>query len=408
MNKRVVITGAGIYSTIGKNVEEVKKSLYEGRSGIGIDPARAEFGFRSTLTGILERPNLKGLLSRRMRIGMAEQGEYAYVATMEALAQAGIDMDYLEANEVGILYGNDSSAVPVIEAIDIVRDKKDTTLIGSGSIFQSMNSTITMNLAVILKLKGINFTLSGACASSSHAIGMAHLIISQGLQDVIICGGGQEINPESMGSFDGLSAFSIRMEEPTAASRPFDRDRDGLVPSGGAASLVIESLDSALARGATILGEVKGYGFSSNGDHISVPNIDGPTRSLKRCLDHAGMVPAEIDYINAHATSTPVGDGNEAIALANVFGEAKVPVSSTKSMTGHEMWMGGASEVIYSLLMMQNSFIAPNLNFENPDEASARLNIITRTTEQNIDTFLSNSFGFGGTNSTLIISKYRQ
>jgi 3-oxoacyl-[acyl-carrier-protein] synthase-1 len=408
MNKRVVITGAGIYSTIGKNVEEVKKSLYEGRSGIGIDPARVEFGFRSTLTGILERPKLKGLLSRRMRIGMAEQGEYAYVATMEALAQAGIDMDYLEANEVGILYGNDSSAVPVIEAIDIVRDKKDTTLIGSGSIFQSMNSTITMNLAVILKLKGINFTLSGACASSSHAIGMAHLIISQGLQDVIICGGGQEINPESMGSFDGLSAFSIRMDEPTAASRPFDRDRDGLVPSGGAASLVIESLESALARGATILGEVKGYGFSSNGDHISVPNIDGPTRSLERCLDHAGMVPAEIDYINAHATSTPVGDGNEAIALANVFGEAKVPVSSTKSMTGHEMWMGGASEVIYSLLMMQNSFIAPNLNFENPDEASARLNIITRTTEQNIDTFLSNSFGFGGTNSSLIITKYRK
>jgi 3-oxoacyl-[acyl-carrier-protein] synthase-1 len=271
-----------------------------------------------------------------------------------------------------------------------------------------MNSTITMNLAVILKLKGINFTLSGACASSSHALGMAHLIISQGLQEMIICGGGQEVNAESMGSFDGLSAFSVRMDHPTAASRPFDRDRDGLVPSGGAATLVVESLDSALKRGANILGEIKGYGFSSNGDHISVPNIDGPTRSLERCLKHAGMAPSEIDYVNAHATSTPVGDANEATALANVFGERTVPVSSTKSMTGHEMWMGGASEVIYSLIMMQNEFIAPNLNFENPDEASARLNIIAEKTDYHIETFLSNSFGFGGTNSSLIVSKYRK
>ena len=407
MNRRVVISGIGIYSSIGKNIEEVKASLYQGKSGIGIDPKRVDFGFRSTLTGILERPSLKGLLPRRMRIGMAQQGEYAYLATMEALEQAGVHMDYLEANEVGILYGNDSSAVPVIESIDIVRDKKDTTLIGSGSIFQSMNSTITMNLAVILKLRGINFTISAACASSSHAIGMAHLMISQGLQDMIICGGGQEVNAESMGSFDGLSAFSVRMDDPQAASRPFDRDRDGLVPSGGAATLILESLESAQARGADILGEIRGYGFSSNGDHISVPNIDGPTRSLQRCLDHAGMKPSEIDYVNAHATSTPVGDGNEAIALAKVFGEKGVPVSSTKSMTGHEMWMGGASEVIYSLLMMENSFIAPNINFENPDEASSKLNIIATTSDYNIDAFLSNSFGFGGTNSSLIVSKYR-
>jgi len=408
MNRRVVITGVGIYSTIGKNIEEVKTSLYQGKSGIGIDPRRIDFGFRSTLTGLLERPVLKGLLPRRMRIGMAEQGEYAYVATMEALEQAKVEMDYLEENEVGILYGNDSSAIPVIEAIDIVREKKDTTMIGSGSIFQSMNSTITMNLAVILKLKGINFTLSGACASSSHAIGMAHLMISQGLQDMIICGGGQEVNAESMGSFDGLSAFSVRMDKPQAASRPFDRDRDGLVPSGGAATLVVESLESALTRGANILGEIRGYGFSSNGDHISVPNIDGPTRSLQRCLKHARMKPGEIDYVNAHATSTPVGDGNEAVALTNVFGEKAVPISSTKSMTGHEMWMGGASEVIYSLLMMENSFIAPNINFENPDEASSKLNIIAEKTDYNIDTFLSNSFGFGGTNSSLIVSRYRK
>jgi len=368
---RVVISGFGIYSTIGKNIEQVKQSLHSGKSGIGIDPRRKEFGFRSSLTGIIERPNLKGIIPRRMRVGLAEQGEYAYVATMEALENAKIDMDFLEKNEVGILYGNDSSAIPVMDAIDIVREKKDTTLIGSGSIFQSMNSTITMNLSVILKLKGINFTISGACASSSHAIGMAYLMISQGLQEIIICGGGQE-------------------------------------PSGGAATVIVESLESALKRGATILGEIKGYGFSSNGDHISVPNVEGPTRSLIRSLESAKMSPSDIDYVNAHATSTPVGDINEAIALATVFGDQGVPVSSTKSMTGHEMWMGGASEIIYSLIMMNNSFIAPNINFNKPDEESARLNLITKTTEHKIDTFLSNSFGFGGTNSTLIISKYKK
>jgi len=405
---RVVISGIGIYSTIGKNIEEVKKSLYNGVSGIGIDERRKEFGFRSCLTGIIERPNLKGLLSRRERIGIPEQGEYAYVATIEALKNASIDMDFLENNEVGILYGNDSSAIPVIESIDIVREKKDTTLIGSGSIFQSMNSTITMNLSVILKLKGINFTISGACASSSHAIGLAYILISQGLQDIIICGGGQEINAESMGSFDGLSAFSTREDNPKVASRPFDRDRDGLVPSGGAATVIVESLESALKRGANILGEIKGYGFSSNGEHISVPNIDGPKRSLIKAIKNAKLKPRDIDYINAHATSTPVGDEFEAQAILDVFGDCKTPVSSTKSMTGHEMWMGGASEVIYSILMMNNSFIAPNINLENPDVISANMNIITTTVERNINTFLSNSFGFGGTNSTLIISKYKK
>ncbi len=405
---RVVITGLGIYSTIGKNIDEVKDSLYKGKSGIGVDPGRDDYGFRSNLTGIIERPILKGLLPRRMRIGLAEQGEYAYVATMEALENAKIDMDFLEKNEVGILYGNDSSSIPVINAIDLVREKKDTALVGSGSIFQSMNSTITMNLSVILKLRGINFTVSGACASSSHAIGMAYLLIKQGLQDTIICGGGQEVNAESMGSFDGLAAFSVRMDEPQKASRPFDRDRDGLVPSGGAATVILESYESAVKRGATILAEVNGYGFSSNGDHISVPNVEGPQRSLERCLMDAKMKASQIDYINAHATSTPVGDLNEAQAIHNLFGDSRPMISSTKSMTGHEMWMGGASEVIYSVLMMQNSFIAPNINFENPDEYSAKLNIIDKTIEKDINTVLSNSFGFGGTNSTLILSKLKK
>jgi len=402
---RVVITGMGIYSTIGYNLDEVTNSLYNGKSGIVFDANRKDLGFRSALTGSINRPTLKGILSRRMRVGLAEQGEYAYIATMEALKNAGLDQDYLDSNEVGILYGNDSSSTAVIEAADIIRNKKDTMLIGSASIFQSMNSTVSMNLSVILKLKGINFTISGACASGSHSIGMGYLMIKQGLQDTIICGGAQEINALSMCNFDALNAFSIREDSPTKASRPFDRDRDGLVPSGGAATIIIESYESAVKRGAPIIGEILGYGFSSNGDHISVPNVDGPVRSLEKALKDARLKPDEIDYLNAHATSTPVGDLNEAKAIYQVFKHGRIPVSSTKGMTGHEMWMGGASEIIYSMLMAQNSFIAPNINFENPDEHSAKLNIIAETTNHKIDTFLSNSFGFGGTNSTLIVRK---
>lgn len=406
--KRVVISGIGIYSTIGTDIESVTKSLYEGRSGIGIDERRKEFGFRSCLTGILERPNLKGHLSRRERVGLPEQGEYAYAATMEALKIAGLDPDFFKENEAGILYGNDSSSIPVIEAIDIMREKRDTSLIGSGSIFQSMNSTISMNLSVILKLRGINLTISGACASSSHAIGLAYLLISHGYQDMIICGGGQEINAESMGSFDGLAAFSTYADDPHKASRPFDKTRNGLVPSGGAATLVVESLESAIRRGAKIYAEIKGYGFSSNGTHLSVPSVEGPRESLIRALKAADMKPSDIDYINAHATSTPLGDLNEGKAILEVFGDSNTPVSSTKSMTGHEMWMGGASEIIYSILMMENSFIAPNINFNEPDEELARLNIVPETREMKLDTVLSNSFGFGGTNSTLIITKFNK
>jgi 3-oxoacyl-[acyl-carrier-protein] synthase-1 len=402
---RVVITGMGIYSCIGKSLDDVRDSLYAGRSGIIYDAVRKEFGYRSALTGFVDRPNLKGVLDRRARIMLPEQGEYAYMATVEALQNAGIDADFFNRTEVGILYGNDSSAKSVIECTDIIREKKDTMLIGSGAVFQTMNSTVTMNLATIFKLRGVNFTISAACASGSHSIGLGYNFIKSGLQDCIICGGAQELNHYSMGSFDALSAFSAQEANPAKASKPFDRDRDGLVPSGGAATVILESLDSALARGANILGEIVGYGFSSNGGHISNPTVDGPVRSLSRALQDAGIEASAIDYINAHATSTPAGDTSEAKALDIVFGGHRPMVSSTKSMTGHECWMAGASEIVYSMLMMQNSFVAPNINFENPDEDSAKLNIVTKTTEKNIDMFLSNSFGFGGTNSSLIIKK---
>lgn len=406
--RRVVITGMGIYSCIGKNLDEVKDSLFHGKSGIGIDEQRVDMGFISPLTGIVEKVDLKKILDRKKRNYLAEQGEYAYVATLEAFRNAAIDEAFLEANEVGILYGNDSSAQPVIHAADIIREKKNTVLVGSGSIFQSMNSTVTMNLSVIFKLKGINFTISGACASGSHSIGLAYFLIKNGLQDCILCGGAQEVNPYSVGSFDGLSAFSTNTTDPAKASRPFDKNRDGLVPSGGAASLVVESYESAIKRGAPILAEVIGYGFSSNGDHISNPNVDGPARSLKMAIKDAGIDISKIKYINAHATSTPIGDMNEAKAIAQVFENNQPYVTSTKSMTGHEMWMAGASEIIYSILMMNNNFIAPNINFEEADEASASLNIPNKRVDLDFDTFLSNSFGFGGTNSTLIVQKFKE
>jgi 3-oxoacyl-[acyl-carrier-protein] synthase I len=404
--KRVVITGLGIYSCIGKNQEEVRDSLYKGKSGIILDPERKKFGYRSGLTGFVDRPQLKGVLDRRARIMLPEQGEFAYMATIEAMKQAGIDQDFFDKNEVGILYGNDSSAQPVIEAVDIIKAKKDTMLVGSGSVFQTMNSTVTMNLSTIFKLRGINFTISAACASGSHAIGMGYFLIKNGLQACIICGGAQEINIYSMGNFDALSAFSIRETTPDKASRPFDRDRDGLVPSGGGATVIIESLESAQRRGANILGEIIGYGFSSNGGHISNPTVDGPIRALRMSMDDAGIQAKEVDYINAHATSTPAGDSSEAKSIDGVFHAEKTPVSSTKSMTGHECWMAGASEIVYSMIMMKEGFMAPNINFENPDEDSAKLNIVQKTTEKKIDVFLSNSFGFGGTNSSLIIKKW--
>lgn len=406
--RRVVITGMGIYSCIGKKLDEVRDSLYEGRSGIGLDLQRKEAGYRSALTGIIERPDLKGMLDRKKRVYLPEQGEYAYLATVEAFRNARIDEDYLTNHEVGILYGNDSSAAPVVQGADIIRKKKNTALVGSGSIFQSMNSTVTMNLSVIFRLKGVNFTVSGACASGSHAIGLAYLLIQNGWQDCILCGGAQEVNLYSVGSFDGLGAFSVHEQEPAKASRPFDRHRDGLVPSGGAASLVVESYESALKRGVPILAEIIGYGFSSNGEHISVPNVDGPRRSLEMAIAQAGVGLGEIGYVNAHATSTPVGDYNEALAIASVFGEHKPYIASTKAMTGHEMWMAGASEVIYSILMMQNDFIAPNINFSEPDEASVLLNIPASRIDQGFDIFLSNSFGFGGTNSALVVRKFKK
>lgn len=405
MNRRVVITGMGIWSCIGKNIDEVCHSLYEGKSGIGIEPERLKYGYRSALTGIVERPKLKGIIDRRLRVGLPEEGEYAYMASRQAFKNALIDEDYLMQNEIGIIFGNDSSAKPVIEAANIMDKKHDSALLGSALIFQSMNSTVSMNLSTIFHLQGINFTVSAACASGSHSIGLGYLMIKQGLQDMILCGGAQETNYYSMATFDALNAFSIRMDDPTKASRPFDRDRDGLIPSGGAAALMLEEYEHAIARGANIICEVCGYGFSSNGKGISQANDEGSIKAMTRAMNEAGVAADDIDYINAHATSTPQGDAFEAIALERMFGGKHALISSTKSMTGHECWMAGASEIVYSAIMMQHHFVAPNINLENPDEHAAKINLTAKTVDTEINTVLSNSFGFGGTNSALVIKK---
>ena len=401
--RRVVITGMGIWSCLGTNLEEVRHSLYHGISGIGVDQDRIDYGFRSGLTGIVKRPQLKGLLDRRTRMGLSEEAEYAFMASKEAFQMAGIDDDYLLAHEVGVIFGNDSSAKAIVESANIMDEKHDSAMIGSGLIFQGMNSTVNMNMNTIFHLRGVNFSVSSACASGSHAIGLAYLLIKQGLQDVVLCGGAQEVNKYAMSSFDALNAFSVRMDEPTKASRPFDRDRDGLIPSGGAAGLVLEEYEHAMKRGATLLAEVCGYGFSSNGGGISQPSDEGSVIAMTRAMSDAGVAPDDIDYINAHATSTHQGDMFEAMALSRLFSGKHALISSTKSMTGHECWMAGASEVVYSTLMMQHHFVAPNINFENPDEYSEPLNITAKTVETEIKTVLSNSFGFGGTNSALIL-----
>jgi len=403
VERRVVVTGIGIWSCLGTNLEDVKTSLYEGRSGIGVEQERITYGYQSALTGIVEKPVLKGLLHRRLRVGLSEEAEYAYMAAREAFANAGIDEESMLKNEIGIIFGNDSSAKPVIEAANIMAEKHDSQLLGSGLIFQSMNSTVNMNLSSIFHLRGVNFSVSSACASGSHSIGLGYLLIKQGLQDRVLCGGAQETNYFSMATFDALNAFSKRMEEPTKASRPFDRDRDGLIPSGGAAALVLEDYESAVKRGAPILAEVCGYGFSSNGGGISQPSDDGSVTAMTRALKDAGMEADDIDYVNAHATSTQQGDQFEAIALDRLFHGKHALISSTKSMTGHECWMAGASEAVYSILMMKHHFVAPNINFENPDAYSEPLNLATQTVETEVNTVLSNSFGFGGTNSALVL-----
>jgi 3-oxoacyl-[acyl-carrier-protein] synthase-1 len=400
--RRTVVTGMGIVSCLGCDLDSVSRSLRRGESGIVIDPEREKLGFSSSLTGKLKGWNGEARLDRKARKSMGEPALYAMVAALDAIRDAGLPESRLQREDVGVIIGNDSTVAPSAQVAAKVREASYTGALGSGAIFQVMGSTATMNMSTLLGTRGANWTLAAACASGAHALGQGFMLIGSGMQEIVIAGGAQEINWESMAAFDALKAFSAS-KDPATASKPFSKSRDGLVPSGGAAVLILESYEHASKRGARIYGEIAAYAFSSNGDHLSCPNIAGPVYAMRRALEMARYAPSDIDYVNAHATSTPVGDLMEGRALLEIFGKNGPPVSSTKSITGHECWMSGASEVLYSLLMMRDGFIAGNANLGELDPELEGLAVTPRTLESRPRTFLSNSFGFGGTNSALIV-----
>lgn len=399
---RVAIVGMGIVSCLGSDPGTVMESLQKGVTGVAVDPERMALGFRSPLTGKIrgyKKPDIRKKISRTL----TEEALQAYSAATEACAQAGWTEDLVAHPQTGLIIGNDSTTIPVAESVEITKAEKRTLSVGAARVFMSLNSHITINLNTILRTQGACWTLSGACASGGHAIGQSAEWIANGRQERVLCGGVQEICWQGVASFDATEAFSLRVDDPAGASRPFDKDRDGLVPSGGAAILALERYDLAEKRGADILGEVLGYAFSSDGYKLSVPSGAGLERCIREVIRRAGVKPGDIDYICAHATSTPAGDEKEAEAIRGVFGEDMPWISSTKSMTGHEMWMAGAAQAVYGLLMARGGFIAPNINFSGQEEGAPKLKIAAETIDKKPEIMMLNSAGFGGTNSCLVI-----
>jgi 3-oxoacyl-[acyl-carrier-protein] synthase-1 len=399
---RVAIVGMGIVSTLGCDHPTITDSLRRGVSGIVIDPERVQLGFRSPLTGKVKgfvRPDLK---IKQLKT-LTEEAVQAYKAAVDAYTQAGWSTEELTSPQTGLILGNDSTTIPVAESVEMTKNEKRTLPIGAARVFMSLNSHVTMNLNTLLQNQGASWTISGACASGGHAIGQSADLIAGGRQERILCGGVQEITWQGVCSFDAIEAFSMHTVNPVAASRPFDQSRDGLVPSGGAAIIALERLDLARKRGANILGEVLGYSFSSDGYKLSAPSGSGLEHCIKEIIHRAGFSGSDIDYICAHATATPVGDLREAEAIYHVFGPEMPWISSLKAMTGHEMWMAGAAQVVYSILMSQAGFIAANHNFSKQEEGAPPLKIATETIDQKPKVMLLNSAGFGGTNSCLLI-----
>lgn len=399
----VAITGVGIISVLGVDSNTVAEALRQGRSGIVCDEERVSLGFGSPLTGTIHGFNPDARLSRKQRKTMPDFAVHAHSAALDALQQSGLLPEDWQNDESGLIFGCDSSCLAALDQVAILQERGRTELIGSGAVFRSMTSCVTMNLNALLKTRGACWTVSSACSSGGHAVGQAFDLIAAGRQERVICGGAQEINWQSMCGFDGLGAFSRRVDSPHKASRPFDASRDGLVPSGGAAALVLERLDLAQKRGARILGRISGYGFSSDGEHLSTPSATGLARAGAKALRQANLTPNDIDYVCAHATSTPAGDAAEAANLKALFAGCLPAISSTKSMTGHELWMSGASQVVYCALMAEHGFLAPNVNLERLDDAATGLNVISETVLRSPRNVLCNAAGFGGTNSCLVL-----
>ena len=401
--RRAVITGMGVVSSIGVNKDEVLASLKQGKSGITFSEQFAEMGMRSQVWG---KPNidLKEHIDRKVIRFMGDAAGYAYVAMQQAMEDAGLSPDEIANERTGVIAGSGgASSENQVASADILRER-GVKRMGPYMVPRCMASTVSACLATPFKIKGINYSIASACATSAHCIGNALELIQLGKQDMVFAGGGEELHWTLSSQFDAMGALSSKYNDNAAiASRTYDADRDGFVSSGGGGMVVVEELEHALARGARIYGEVVGYGATSDGYDMVAPSGEGAIRCMKMAMQN---VNAPIDYLNTHGTSTPVGDVKELAAIQDVFGQSGVPISATKSLTGHALGAAGVHEAIYSLLMMEHGFIAPSINIDNLDDAAKGLDIVTEAREATLNTIMSNSFGFGGTNATLVMQRY--
>jgi 3-oxoacyl-[acyl-carrier-protein] synthase I len=401
--RRVAIVGMGIVSAIGNNTQEVLASLRQGHSGVEFIPERKALGFRSALGGRIKNLVTLDIPKRNLR-QMGRGSQLAVHAAQRALQDAGIEPRTLRSGRVGVVMGNVGNAEDIYRQCRMFYDK--SMKLGGTAMQRAMTDSVSANLSVLIGTQGYALTLSAACATGAAAIGLSSQFIRGGLQDVCICGGTQEDGWEGVCHFDALQAFSKREDEPTKASRPFDKYRDGLVPSAGAGVVILEELEHARRRDARIYAELLSFAMNSDGYDMTIPSGEGSQRCMRLALEDAGITPEQVDYVNAHASSTPVGDAAEAQAIATVFGKGPL-VSSTKSMTGHELGAAGSNELIYCLLMMQHGFIAPNINVEEIDPQCLGINLVAnQAREARIDVALSNSFGFGGVNTCIVLKRY--
>ena len=403
--KRAVITGMGSISCIGNNLEEISNSLRQGISGISKNDEYNDLGFRSKVSGSISI-DLKDLIDRKLFRFMGEAAAYSYLSALDALRDSKLPESIFETDRIGVIAGSGgASSRSQVDAADILREK-GVKRVGPYRVTQTMGSTVSACLATSLKIKGVNFSISSACSTSAHCIGSAWEQIQLGNQDVIIAGGAEDEHWTQSGLFDAMGALSSNFNEnPTEASRPFDENRDGFVISGGGGILIVEELEHALSRKAKIYAEIKGYSATSDGDDMVAPSGEGAKNCMKKSLEMSGL--KSVDYLNAHGTSTPAGDPIELNAIKSVFKDDIPIVSSTKSLTGHTLGAAGVQECIYSILMMNENFIAGNKNLSDPIPEADGINIPEKSLEKEFDSFMSNSFGFGGTNVSLVLSKFK-
>jgi 3-oxoacyl-[acyl-carrier-protein] synthase-1 len=402
--RRAVITGLGIVSSIGNNKAEVTESLRAGKSGITFSEQFKEMGLRSQVWGKVDL-DLSEHIDRKQLRFMGDAASYAYIAMQQAVDDSGLAPEQISNIRTGIIAGSGgASSQHQVDSADIIRNK-GVRRVGPYMVTRCMGSTVSACLATPFKIKGVNYSISSACATSAHCIGNALEMIQLNKQDVVFAGGGEELHWALSGQFDAMGALSSQYNDtPEKASRTYDADRDGFVSSGGGGMVVVEELEHALARGAHIYAEIVGYGATSDGYDMVAPSGEGAVRCMQMAMQN---VEGEIDYLNTHGTSTPVGDVQELKAIQEVFGEKSPAISATKAMTGHALGAAGVNEAIFSILMMENDFIAPSINIETLDDAAKGLDIVTQTREQTINTIMSNSFGFGGTNATLVMQRFK-